>query len=74
MEICELVPSQKGNDKLNAHGFLMVKERNQANKYTWCCEKRKSERCKGRATTILENGLHFLMYFSAHSHCTFVIC
>jgi hypothetical protein len=25
MEICELVPSQKGNDKLNFRGYLTVK-------------------------------------------------
>ena len=27
-EICEIIPSQKGNDKINVHGYLMVKERN----------------------------------------------
>jgi hypothetical protein len=40
MEICELVPSQKGKDKLNVHGYLMVKERNKGDNYYWCCEKR----------------------------------
>ena len=33
MEICELVPSQKGNDKLNFRGYLMVKDRNRDNNY-----------------------------------------
>ena len=33
MEICELVPSQKGNDKLNFCGYLIVKDRNRDNNY-----------------------------------------
>ena len=31
MEICELVPSQKGNYKINVYGYLMVKERTNDN-------------------------------------------
>jgi hypothetical protein len=58
MEICELVSSQKGKDKINVREYLMVKERNRDNNYYWCCEKRK-DGCKGRVTTILENGLLF---------------
>ena len=63
MEICELVPSQKGNDKLNFRGYLMVKDKNRDNIYYWHCEKKKSEGCKGCATTIFKNGLHFLNNF-----------
>ena len=51
-EVCKLVPSQKGNNKINVRGYLMVKERTRKNKYYWCCEKRKSEGCKGRANRI----------------------
>jgi len=50
-EICEIVPSQKGNDKINVRGYLMVKEKNKGTTFNWCCEKRKSG-CKGRAITI----------------------
>ena len=39
-EICKLVPSQKGNNKINVRGYLMVKERNRDDKYYWCCEKK----------------------------------
>ena len=57
-EVCELVPSQKGNNKVNVHGYLMVKERSGEDKYYWHCEKRKSEGCKGWAMTMLQNNLH----------------
>src|SRR5947208_9726550 len=67
-EVCKLVPSQKGNNKINVRGYLMVKEQTRKNKYYWCCEKRKSEGCKGRATTILLNDLHYLDNFVAHNH------
>ncbi|CAG8770692.1 1968_t:CDS:1, partial [Dentiscutata heterogama] len=60
-EICGTVPSQKGNDKLNLHGYLMVKERNRGSRYYWCCEKRKSKGCGGRAVTVLKNGVHYLI-------------
>ena len=48
---CEIIPSQKVNNKINVRGWLL----NDARKYTFycCCEKRKLENCKGRATTTL---------------------
>src|SRR5437660_1659561 len=67
-EICEIIPSQKGNDKIKVNGYLMVKEKTRENTYTWCCEKRKSENCKGRATTNFSNGLHYLKNFKDHNH------
>jgi len=67
-EICEIVPSQKGNDKLNVRGYLMVKDRNRNNVYYWCCERRRTEGCKGRATTTLYNDLQYLRNFSEHDH------
>jgi hypothetical protein len=67
-EICEAVPSQKGNDKINVRGYLMVKERNREDIFYWCCEKRKAENCKGRATTALINGTHYLRKFNDHNH------
>lgn len=67
-EICEVVPSQKGNDKINVRGYLMVKERNREDIFYWCCEKRKSENCKGRATTTFINGSHYLRKFNDHNH------
>ncbi|CAI2173421.1 16751_t:CDS:1, partial [Funneliformis geosporum] len=54
-EIVEIVPSQKGNNKIKVHGFLMTKERTLKNTYYWCCEKKKSEKCKDRAITILND-------------------
>ncbi|CAG8855629.1 19902_t:CDS:1, partial [Gigaspora margarita] len=45
-EICEIVPSQKGMDKINVRGFLMVKDKYREDTYYWCCEKRKSLECK----------------------------
>ena len=40
-EICEKIPSQKGKDKINARGYLMVKDKNRKESYYWCCEFRK---------------------------------
>jgi len=67
-EICELVPSQKGGNKLNVHGYLMVKDSITNNIYHWSCEKRKSDGCKARATTVLNNGLHYLKKIGVHDH------
>jgi len=49
MDEYKIVPSQKENNKINVRGWLL----NDARKYTFycCCEKRKLENCKGRATT-----------------------
>ena len=67
-EICEIVPSQKENDKINVRGYLMVQESIRKNTYYWCCDKRKKENCKGRATTTFRNGLHYLKHFVEHLH------
>jgi hypothetical protein len=67
-EICEIVPSQKGNNKINVRGYLMVKERAREDKYYWCCEKKRLENCRGRATTIFLNGSHYLLNFVDHHH------
>jgi hypothetical protein len=66
-EICEIVPSQKGNNKINARGYLMVKEKSRNDIYYWCCERRKLG-CKGRVTTILSNDSHYLKSFIDHDH------
>lgn len=39
-EVCEIIQSQKGNNKINVHGYLMIKERTKGDKYYWCCEKK----------------------------------
>jgi hypothetical protein len=65
---CELVPSQKGYPKLNAHGFLMVKDKNRDKYYYWICEKKKALGCKGRASTLLVQGRHQLRKTSDHNH------
>ena len=66
-EICEIVPFQKGNDKINVRGYLMVKEKNKENTFNWCCEKRKSG-CKGHAITTFLNNSHYLNKFVEHNH------
>ncbi|CAI2173327.1 18011_t:CDS:1, partial [Funneliformis geosporum] len=46
----------------------MTKERTLKNTYYWCCEKKKSEKCKGRAITILNDGSHYFQKYSNHTH------
>ncbi|CAG8803227.1 18246_t:CDS:2 [Dentiscutata erythropus] len=67
-EICELVVSQKGNPKLVVNGYLIVKKKVIGNTYYWCCEKRKSECCKGQAITTFSNNLHYLKKFIKHKN------
>ena len=67
-EFCEKIPSQKGRDKINVRGYLMVKDKNRKDSYYWCCEYRKSNNCKGRAVTKLVNEKHLLTNFGEHNH------
>lgn len=67
-EICELVPSQKGNDKLHVRGYLMVKDKRRGDLFYWCCDSRKSRGCRGRATTKLLREQHHLHKFVDHNH------
>ncbi len=50
--ICEVVPSIHNKDKLNIHGYLMIKDKNQRDLYYWSCEKRNLLQCYGWATTV----------------------
>ena len=45
-EICEIVPSQRGKNKINVYGYLMVNDNIKGNKYYWCCERKHQENCK----------------------------
>uniref|UniRef100_A0A5S6QN60 FLYWCH-type domain-containing protein n=1 Tax=Trichuris muris TaxID=70415 RepID=A0A5S6QN60_TRIMR len=67
-EICESVPSQKGAGKLCVRGYLMVKDKCVGNIYYWCCERKKSLCCKGRAISKLSDGHHYLAKFVEHNH------
>ena len=67
-EICNIVPSQKENNKINVRGYLMVQERTRKDTYYWCCERRKLDNCKGCATTTIHNGFHYLKKFVEHNH------
>ena len=67
-EICEIVPSQKGNNKIKVHGYLMVKERNRENIYYWCCEKQKLENYKGRTITNFSNDSYYFQKSVDHNH------
>ncbi|KAL4123330.1 hypothetical protein QTP88_015527 [Uroleucon formosanum] len=38
MEICELIPSPKGKDKLNVHGYLFLQNQSRKNKFYLRCD------------------------------------
>jgi len=44
-EICQIIPSQKGNAKICVKGYLMTRNEKQEDIYYWCCEKRKLMAC-----------------------------
>ena len=67
-ETCEIIPSQKGNDKINVRDYLMVKDRTCQDTFYWYCEKRKLENCRGRAITLFIDGSHYLKKFIDHHH------
>jgi hypothetical protein len=67
-EICEIVISQKGNDKINVCGYLLVKEQARNDAYYWSCEKKRTLSCKGRAITRFSSGLHYLQKHTEHNH------
>lgn len=66
--ICEIVSTTRGQDKINVNGYLLVKDKSRNNTFYWCCEKRKTMRCNGRATTRLVDGEHHLRSTSDHNH------
>ena len=67
-QVCELVPSTRGHSKLVVDGFLMSKDKNRDDLYYWCCEKRKTLKCGGFASTILVDGEHRLRCTKEHNH------
>ena len=66
--ICEIVSSDRDQDKINIHGFIMCKNKNRDNVYYWHCEKRDALQCKGWAVTNLVEGQHHLQKVSDHNH------
>ncbi|CAH1770449.1 7553_t:CDS:1, partial [Entrophospora sp. SA101] len=38
--VYEIVSSNRGQDKINIHGFIMCKNKNRDNSYYWRCGKR----------------------------------
>ena len=66
--IREIVSSNRGQDKINVHGFIMCKNKNCNNSYYWHCEKRDALQCKGRAVTTFVEGQHHLKKFTDHNH------
>ena len=68
IDICEVVPSIHNKNKINVHGYLMVKDKNRKSTYYWRCEKYKSFQCLGRATTKLVEDQHYLQSFSDYNH------
>lgn len=67
-EVCAVVRSQKGNEKISIRGYLMVRERRRKNAVYWCCQSRKLLDCKGRAVTEVSNEEHHLKKFVQHNH------
>uniref|UniRef100_A0A1B0DMJ0 MULE transposase domain-containing protein n=1 Tax=Phlebotomus papatasi TaxID=29031 RepID=A0A1B0DMJ0_PHLPP len=68
VEYCESVLSQKGRIKINVRGYLMVKEKCVQDIVYWCCEKKKSFDCKGRASTTMCDGRYRLLRSAEHNH------
>jgi len=66
--ICELILTNHSQTKINVDGYLMVKDKNRSNSYYWCCERRDTLKCNGRATTRLIDGQHYLRNTSDHNH------
>ena len=68
MNICEVVSSIRNKDKINVHGYLMIKDKKRNNSYYWHCEKRNQLRCSGRATTLFAEDQHYLVKATEHNH------
>ena len=66
--VCEIISSNRGKDKINVHGFIMCKDKNNNNSYYWRCEKRDALQCKGRAVTKFVEGQHRLQKVTDHNH------
>lgn len=74
-ETCETILSRHGGKMLIIRGYLMWKHscvrgtKSPKPTYYWCCERRQTLSCKGRATTRLSDaGKHVLIKFSEHNH------
>ena len=68
MDVCEVVSSIHNKNKINDHGYLMVKDKNRGQLYYWYCEKWDILNCKGRATTLFAEDQHQLVKISEHNH------
>ncbi|CAG8474820.1 15616_t:CDS:2, partial [Gigaspora rosea] len=68
MNLCEVVPSTHGKDKINVYGYLMTKDKSRKNAFYWSCEKKKLFQCCGRAVTKLVNNEHYLQSWIDHNH------
>ena len=68
MDICEVITSIRNKNKINVHGYLMIKDKNRKNRYYWPCEKRYALRCNGQATYLLTEGQYHLIHATDHNH------
>ncbi|GES90645.1 uncharacterized protein LOC112591534 [Rhizophagus clarus] len=66
--ICETISSTRNKDKINIHGYIMLKDKNRKNLYYWRCEKYKTLSCYGCATTLLIEDQHYLKKALDHNH------
>ena len=68
-ESCKLVPSQKGQVKLQINGYIMVKDKSRNNLFSWLCELKKTDtKCGETASTILVGTEHRLRKHGEHNH------
>jgi hypothetical protein len=62
----ELFLSNRNASKLSVAGFTFDHEREE--KY-WSCSKRRSQKCKGRCTTVQMGTFKYVVAWADHSHC-----
>lgn len=64
-----IVKSNKGQKKLNVNGFFYYCERkHKKGTFSWACAKRIPLHCKGRVTTVIENGIHKVVKEQCEKH------
>ena len=66
-EACEVIQSIRGG-KISVNGFIYVKDKIDSDSYYWCCGRRKTEDCRGRAVTKILDGQHIVHKIVEHNH------
>ena len=66
-EACDVIQSIRGGIKISVHGFIYVKDKIVGDTYYWCCGRRKTEECRGRAVTKILEGQHIVQKIVEHN-------